>query len=166
MRTDIESRINEAEVCRSMGLFADSLSIYEKVLSEVPPQEGDTFDTVKKRIGLLKREIAQSEDTGPKAVSEKEISIFKKTLSAQGDAPAILDSASAFREMGLHGEAVAEYAKVFAEDYPVEKIVPDITESLLKLHSPSKAVEELDGMLQAQNLKDARLAQIKFLMGQ
>ncbi len=166
MRTDIESRINEAEVCRSMGLFADSLSIYEKVLSEVPPQEGDTFDTVKKRIGLLKREIAQSEDTGPKGVSEKEISMFKKTLSAQGDAPAILDSASAFKEMGLHGEAVAEYAKVFAEDYPVEKIVPDITESLLKLHSPSKAVEELDGMLKAQKLKDAKLAQIKFLMGQ
>ena len=113
MRTDIESRINEAEVCRSMGLFADSLSIYEKVLNDVSPQEGEPFDTVKKRIGLLKREIATSEETGPKGVSEKELSMFKKTLSAQGDALTILDSASAFKEMGLHGEAVAEYAKIF-----------------------------------------------------
>jgi type II secretory ATPase GspE/PulE/Tfp pilus assembly ATPase PilB-like protein len=166
MRTDIESRINEAEVCRSMGLFADSLSIYEKVLSEVTPQQGDTFDTVKKRISLLKREIAQSEDTGPKGVSEKDLSMFKKTFSTHGDAPAILDSASAFREMGLHGEAVAEYAKVFAEDYPAEKVVPDLIESLLKLHSPSKAVEELDGMIKGMDLEDAKLAQIKFTLGQ
>jgi type II secretory ATPase GspE/PulE/Tfp pilus assembly ATPase PilB-like protein len=166
MRTDIESRINEAEVCRSMGLFADSLSIYEKVLSEVTPQEGDTFDTVKKRIGLLKREIAENEETGPKGVSQKEISMFKKTLSAKGDAPAILDSASAFKEMGLHGEAVAEYAKIFAEDYPVEKIVPNLAESLLKLHSPSKAVEELDGMLKNKKLNNGKLAQIKFMLGQ
>ena len=166
MRTDIESRINEAEVCRSMGLFTDSLTIYEKVLSQVSPQDGDTLETVKKRIGLLKQEIADTEETKPKEVSAKEISMFKKTLSTQGDAPAILDSASAFKEMGLHGEAVAEYAKLFSEDYPVGNIVPDLTESLLKLHSPPKAVEELENMVKDQKLKKGELAQIKFMLGQ
>ena len=166
MRTDIESRINEAEVCRSMGLFSDSLNIYEKVLSHVSPQDADIKETVRKRISLLKKEIADTEETKPKGVSAKEISMFKKTLSAQGDAPALLDSASAFKEMGLHGEAVAEYAKLFSEDYPVEKIVPDLTESLLKLHSPSKAVEELEGMIKPQQLKKGKLAQIKFILGQ
>ena len=112
MRTDIESRINEAEVCRSMGLFSDSLNIYENVLSQVSPQDAETLETVKKRINILKKEIADTEDTKPKGVSAKEISMFKKTLSSQGDAPALLDSASAFKEMGLHGEAVAEYAKM------------------------------------------------------
>ena len=33
MRTDIDSRVNEAEVCRSMGLHGDALDIYEKILS-------------------------------------------------------------------------------------------------------------------------------------
>jgi type II secretory ATPase GspE/PulE/Tfp pilus assembly ATPase PilB-like protein len=166
MRTDIESRINEAEVCRSMGLFSDSLNIYENVLSQVSPQDAETLETVKKRINILKKEIADTEDTKPKGVSAKEISMFKKTLSAQGDAPALLDSASAFKEMGLHGEAVAEYAKLFSEEYPPEKFMPDLTESLLKLHSPAKAIEELSGMLKGQKLNKAKLAQIKFVLGQ
>jgi tetratricopeptide (TPR) repeat protein len=166
MRTDIESRINEAEVCRSMGLFSDSLNIYENVLSQVSPQDAETLETVKKRINILKKEIADTEDTKPKGVSAKEISMFKKTLSAQGDAPALLDSASAFKEMGLHGEAVAEYAKLFSEEYPPEKFMPDLTESLLKLHSPAKAIEELAGMIKGQKLNKAKLAQIKFVLGQ
>lgn len=166
MRTDIESRINEAEVCRSMGLFSDSLNIYEHVLSQVSPQDAETLETVKKRINILKKEIADTEDTKPKGVSAKEISMFKKTLSAQGDAPALLDSASAFKEMGLHGEAVAEYAKLFSEEYPLEKILPDLTECLLKLHSPSKAVEEMDSLIREQNLNKGKLALVKFLLGQ
>ena len=113
MNVDVESRINEAEVCRSMGLFTDSLKIYENILSNVPSEDGETLETIKKRIGLLKKEIADHEDTQPKAVSAKEISMFKKTLSSKGDVPAILDSASAFKEMGLHVEAVAEFAKLF-----------------------------------------------------
>ncbi len=58
MRTDIESRINEAEVCRSMGLYDDSLNIYESILPIVSPQDAQAQDKIKKRIGLLKKEIA------------------------------------------------------------------------------------------------------------
>ncbi len=166
MRTDIESRINEAEVCRSMGLFTDSLNIYENILSLVSSHDADTVETIKKRIGLLKKEIADHEEKQPKGVSAKEISMFKKTLSSQGDVPAILDSASAFKEMGLHNEAVAEFAKLFMEEYPVEKVVPELSESLLKLHTPSKALEELDKLIHDQKLNNGRLAQIKFLLGQ
>jgi type II secretory ATPase GspE/PulE/Tfp pilus assembly ATPase PilB-like protein len=149
-----------------MGLFSDSLNIYENVLSQVPPQDAEILETVKKRINILKKEIADTEETKPKGVSAKEISMFKKTLSAQGDAPALLDSASAFKEMGLHGEAVAEYAKLFSEEYPLEKIMPDLPERLLKLHSPSKAVEELDHLTQKQKLNKGKLALVKFLLGQ
>ncbi len=166
MRTDIESRINEAEVCRSMGLFSDSLNIYENVLSHVPEQDAETMETVKKRIDILKKEISDTEETQPKGVSAKEISMLKKTLSVQGDAPALLDSASAFKEMGLHGDAVAEYAKLFSEEYPPEKYMPDLTESLLKLHSPSKAIEEMENMTADQKLDKGKLALIKFVLGQ
>jgi type II secretory ATPase GspE/PulE/Tfp pilus assembly ATPase PilB-like protein len=166
MKIDIESRINEAEVCRSMGLFSDSLSIYEKILGSVSPQDTQTYDKIQKRIRLLKHEIDNQEDTGPKGVSAKEINMLRERLSNQGDVPAILDSASAFKEMGLHGEAITEYAKLFKEDYPVNKVISEITESLLKLHSPSKSSEELNSLVETQKLGKKEAANILFLFGQ
>jgi type II secretory ATPase GspE/PulE/Tfp pilus assembly ATPase PilB-like protein len=115
---------------------------------------------------LLKKEISDQEDTKPKGVSAKDISMLKKSFSSQGDVSEILDSASAFKEMGLHGEAVTEYVKIFKEEYPAEKIVPGLVESLLKLHSPSKAVKEFDKLIDGQKLARKDLAQIKFLIGQ
>jgi type II secretory ATPase GspE/PulE/Tfp pilus assembly ATPase PilB-like protein len=166
MKTDIESSINEAEVCRSMGLYSDSLSIYEKILGSVSPQDTQTHDKIEKRIRLLKHEINTHEDTGPKGVSAKEITMLRKRFSDQGDVPAILDSASAFKEMGLHGEAVPEFVKLLKEDYPVGKVVPELTECLLKLHSPAKATEELNDLLSAQKLEKKDVANIRFLFGQ
>ena len=166
MKIDIESRINEAEVCRSMGLFSDSLSIYEKILGSVSAQDTQTQDKIQKRIRLLKQEIDNLEDSGPKGVSAKELNMLRERLSNQGDVPAVLDSATAFKEMGLHGEAIAEYAKLFKEDYPLKKVVFEITESLLKLHSPSKASEELHKLIEAQKLGKKEVAQTLFLFGQ
>ena len=166
MSTDIESRINEAEVCRSMGLYGDSLNIYESILSIVSPQDGQVQDKIKKRIGLLKKEIADQEETKPKGVSAKDISMLKKSFTSQGDVSEILDSASAFQEMGLHGEAVAEYAKMFKEDYPAEKIVPGLVESLLKMHSPSKAVKEFDKLAGGMKIDKKYLGRLKFAIGQ
>lgn len=166
MKTDIESRINEAEVCRSMGLFSDSLSIYEKILGTVSPQDTQTHDKIQKRIRLLKQEIDNLEDSGPKGVSAEELTMLRERLSNQGDVPAILDSATAFKEMGLHAEAIAEYAKLFKEDYPISKVVFEITESLLKMHSPSKASEELNRLIESQKLGKKEVPQTLFIFGQ
>jgi type II secretory ATPase GspE/PulE/Tfp pilus assembly ATPase PilB-like protein len=99
-------------------------------------------------------------------VSDKELSMLRERLSNQGDVPAILDSATAFKEMGLHGEAIAEYAKLFKEDYPLNKVVFELTESLLKLHSPSKASDELSRLIEAQKLGKKEAAQTLFIFGQ
>jgi type II secretory ATPase GspE/PulE/Tfp pilus assembly ATPase PilB-like protein len=149
-----------------MGLYGDSLSIYESILSIVPPQDSQTQDKIQKRINLLKKEMTDREETKPKEVSAQDISMFKKTFSTQGDVTEILDSASAFQEMGLHGEAIAEYVKLFKEDYPKEKLVSKLTESLLKLHSPAKAVEESEKILKGQKLDKKVSARFKFLLGQ
>jgi type II secretory ATPase GspE/PulE/Tfp pilus assembly ATPase PilB-like protein len=166
MRTDIDSRINEAEVCRSMGLFGDSLNIYESILAIISPDDVPTQEKVKKRISLLKKEITEQEQSKPRGVSVKELSMFKKTLSNLEDVSVILDSASAFYEMGLHSEAVVEYAKLFKENYLPEKIIPLLIESLLKLHSPLKALDEVDQLIDNNKLKKKEIAQIKFLLGQ
>jgi len=166
MRTDIESRINEAEVCRSMGLYGDSLNIYESILSLVPPKDDQVQDKIKKRISLLKKEIQDQEQTKAPGVSAKELSMFKKTFTSQGDVSAILDSASAFQEMGLHGDAVAEYVKLLKEDYPKEKTVSQLAESLLKLYSPSKVLTEFDKLIKDLKLERKEIARIKFQLGQ
>jgi len=166
MKIDIESRINEAEVCRSMGLFTDSLSIYEKILGSVSPQDTQIHDKIEKRIRLLKQEIDSQEQSAPKGFSAKDITMLRERLSDQGDVPAILDSASAFKEMGLYGEAIPEFVKLLKEDYPVDKVIPELTESLLKLHSPSKATEELDKLITDQKLPKSNVAHIRFLFGQ
>ena len=166
MKTDIETRINEAEVCRSMGLYSDSLSIYEKILGSVSPQDTQTHDKIEKRIRLLKHEIDSQDESAPKGVSAKDITMLKERLSDQGDVPAILDSASAFKEMGLFAEAIPEYAKLLKEDYPVDKVIPELTESLIKVHSPSKASEVLNKLISDQKVPKDKVAPIKFQFGQ
>ena len=163
MNTEIESKMNEAEVCRSMGLFADSLKIYENILGNVSPEDSQIQDKIQKRIRLLKHEIDTEE---PKGVSAKDISMLRERLSHQGDVQAILDSASAFKEMGLHGEALPEFAKLLKEDYPVDKVMPEISDCLLKLHSPSKASDKLEKLLKPLELAKDDMAGILFLFGQ
>jgi len=165
MRTDIESRINEAEVCRSMGLYNDSLDIYESILLIVGPQDTHVQATIQKRINLLKNEIGDQIEALPIGEATKDLLISEITSSGKGDIPEILDSATAFKEMGLHPEAIAEYGKLFEQDYPNEKVIPLITESLLKLHSPAKAIEEFDRLVSKQNPEKSEIGRIKFLLG-
>ena len=75
MRPDIESRINEAEVCRSMGLYDDSLGIYESILSIVGLQDTHAQATIQKRISLLKNEIGDQKETKPIGVDVKDMLI-------------------------------------------------------------------------------------------
>ncbi len=166
MRTDIETRINEAEVCRSMGLYGDSLSIYESILAIVSPQETQVQDKIQKRINLLRKEIEKLDKVQTPGISAKELSVFKKTFSGRGDVFSIFDGASAFKEMGLYAEAVAEYAKMLTLDYPKKKIIPPMAESLLKANSPDKAVKEFDKLVEKKKLAKKESSQVKFLLGQ
>ena len=166
MNTEIESKINEAEVCRSMGLFEDSLKIYENILGSVSDQDPKTHEKIEKRIRLLKHEINNEAQTAPKGFSSKDITMLREKLSNQGDVPAILDSASAFKEMGLHGEALTEYTKLLKEDYPVNKVMPEISDCLLKQHSPTKASDKLESLLKPLKLEKEETASIVFIFGQ
>ena len=165
MSTDIESRINEAEVCRSMGLYGDSLDIYENILSLVGPQDAQLQATIQKRINLLKDEIGDQNETVPSSMDAEDVTIPSNVPLDRVDTPEILDSATAFQEMGLYPEAIAEYEKLFNENYPIEKLIPLIIECLLKLHSPAKAIEEFDHLISKQNTEEANIGRLKFILG-
>ncbi len=148
-----------------MGLFLESLAIYEKILPAVPRSASDMQEKILGRIDLLKQEIAKEEATVVPGVSAQEISWIREAISSSDDLSAVLDSASAFQEMGLHGEAVSEYAKLLGEDYPPEKLIPSLAECMLKLHSAPHAVSQLEALIQEVAVDDARAARLKYAMG-
>ena len=166
MRTDIESRTNEAEVCRSMGLYDDALNIYESIFSIIAPADNQVRVTIQNRIALLKKEITEKEETIQNGREYKNITTLKKNNSDEGDVPDMLASAAAFQEMGLHTEALAEYEKILKKDYPSEKVVSPIAESFLKLHSPAKALAEIDKLVSELEMGEKDIAHFKFLLGQ
>jgi len=162
---DIDPRIIEAETCRSMQLLNDSLRIYEAVLTDVPLQETSMHAKIENRIRLLKQEITDHENRRPDGDFDGEIDTIIGQLPEQEDAEMIFDKASAFKEMGLHRKAVAEYSKLLREGFQIDLFVPGLAECLLKLHAPQKAIAEIDQFVKNQSLENTDRAIIKFLFG-
>ncbi len=148
-----------------MGLFAESLAIYEKVLPALPGETPEIKETILSRIDLLKQEIAKENAAPAKEPATTDLTWIRGTIASAGDHSAIFDSAAAFQEMGLHGEAASEYAKLFAGDYPVEKLIPHLTESLLALHGADQAAKELAALIEGVNVDKPKAARIASLVG-
>ncbi len=166
MKADIKTRINEADVCRSMGLYDESLDIYKQIISSLPKNDVQTLKIIKTKISEVEKELADLEKTEPNQVSAEDISRFKESMMADDESnTALLDSAAAFSDMGLHKEAAAEYEKMIFQDYPVEKIFPQFAKTILKLHSPTKAVEQIESLVNDQRLDKKKRARIKFYFG-
>ena len=141
---DIDSKINEAEAYRSMGLFMESLDVYEKILSKLDKSNPAKRDGIMENIDRLKEEIAGQETVYEKTASPEDILHFKKTVSKHESVTAILGSASAWKELGLYGEAAEEYKKLFSLDCHPGEIASEMVQCLLKLQSPSKALEQVE----------------------
>jgi len=109
------------------------------------------------------------------AVSQEDISIFKKTLSGHDDVPTLLDGAAALKELGLMEEAIAEYEKLlkidyskfdYSEaDYSPLKIVCDYLTCLLDIKPPEDVVKDAYRVIYKQNIKEKETAQVKFWLG-
>jgi type II secretory ATPase GspE/PulE/Tfp pilus assembly ATPase PilB-like protein len=165
-RSAPDAKINEAEVCFSMGLFEEALVIYEQVLKEFPDLEGDKLRTVEEKIIDIKKEIEEKEKDEAGSVSSEEISMLKKSLSGQEDIPAILDSASAFKDLGLYEEALAEFEKLLVVDHPPDKIVPEVADCMLKLHSANELFAKIQKIVDDQRIDQEKRGRIEFLFGE
>ena len=161
-----DAKLNEAEVCFSMGLFEEALSIYEQVLKEFPDLDGEKLQAVEEKIIGIKKEIEEKEKDEAGSVSSEEISMLKKSLSGQEDIPAILDSASAFKDLGLFEEALSEFEKLLTVEHPPEKIVPEMADCLLKLHSPNELLEKIQKTVDDQRIESDKRGRIEFLFGE
>ena len=161
--TDIELKTKEAEAYRTHGLLQESLEIYEGILSSAPvlqPVQKKTFQDI---IRALKKEI-EALDQADATLTSEDISIFKETWTSEDNVQEVFGSISAYRELGLFNEAIDEYMKLFALDYPVANIIPGLAECLFKVHSPSRVIDQIEKIMADRNLKDQDKAEIKFFL--
>lgn len=163
-KIDIDLKIREAEAYRSQGLFAESLEIYEEILSVSTELDPDIGETAQKKIALLKEEIERLEKEVP-SLSDQDISYLKETLDSEETAHAIFTSALSLKELGLFREAVEEYTKLFDKDYPIVKIIGDLLECLFAIHSPSKVIDYIEKLIKETNLSDREKTDIHYKLG-
>jgi type II secretory ATPase GspE/PulE/Tfp pilus assembly ATPase PilB-like protein len=161
-----DAKINEADVCFSMGLFEEALSIYEQVIKEFPDLTGDKLRSLEEKIINVRKELEEKEKDEAGSVSSQEISMLKKSLSGQEDIPAILDSASAFKDLGLYEEALAEFEKLLTVEHPPEKLVPEMADCLLKMHSPNELLQKIAKLVDDQRISAEKRGRIEFLFGE
>ncbi len=174
-QNDIKIRIKEAEACYSMGMIADALGVYERILKGPPISDDHIQGTIKQKISQLKKEVADQEKNDRRGVTAEDISLFKKTLSAHEDVPTLLDGARALKELGLLEEAVAEYEKLmefdFSKsdyskfDYSPAKIIQDFLDCLLETKPPQEVVKTAYKAIYKHSLKDPEVAELKFWLG-
>jgi len=163
---DIALRIKEAETYHSMGLQKESLGIYEEILAVIPRDNVKGMEDIRIRISFLRNEINAWTEKESQILSRKNIEDIQNALTAVEDyAPAIYDSAFAFKELGLHKESLAEYEKLLALDYEKDTIIPEVSEVLFKLYPKMELILELDKFFGKYKFTDEQSARIKFGLG-
>jgi type II secretory ATPase GspE/PulE/Tfp pilus assembly ATPase PilB-like protein len=168
-------KIKEAETCHSMGMVEEALKLYEQVIASnqgLPPQ---TQQTLSEKVKRLKKEIREQQAPGRQGLSPEDLSIFRKTLAAQQDAPALLDGAAALKELGLMEEAVAEYEKLLAQNrsaggespsgYSPAAVISDYLACLLEVEPPAEVVKKAYKIIYQQNLKETEAAGLESWLG-
>ena len=164
--TDMALRIKEAETYYSMGLPRESLGIYEEILPVIPKDDIKGMDDIRIRISFIKNEIKERTEKESGELSQKNIADIQKSLTAIEDyAPAIYDSAFAFKELGLHKESLAEYEKLLTLDYEKDTVIPEVSEVLFKLYPKMELILELDRLFSKYKFTDEQSARIKFGLG-
>ena len=174
-QAEIEMKIKEAETCHSMGMMHEALQVYEQTLAELPDDGAPIRETIGNKISLLKKEMDAQQNIESQSISDEDITLFKKTLSAQDDIPTVLDGAAALKELGLMDEAIAEYEKLLEYDfskiesthvdYSPENIICDYISCLLGSKPPQEVVKEAYKVVYKHRLKEKQTARIKFWLG-
>jgi type II secretory ATPase GspE/PulE/Tfp pilus assembly ATPase PilB-like protein len=164
--TKIALRIKEAETYYSMGLPRESLSIYEEIFPVIPETDVKGKEDIRIRISFIKNEIKERTEQESQKLTQKNIAEIQKALVAVEDnAPAIHDSAFAFKELGLYKESLAEYEKLLNLDYEKDTVIPEISECLFKLHPKMDIILELDKFFDRFKFTNEQLSRIKYGLG-
>ena len=163
-KIDVDLKIKEAEVYRSQGLFAESLQIYQSILSEPVEIDSNIQETITEKIQMLKEKIEEIEQDDP-LLSTQDVTALQETWASDESVEEIISSASSFKELGLCKNAVEEYTKLFDYGYPIDDIAPELIECLYEIHSPSKVIEQIERISDEKNVSGQDKAAMFFKLG-
>lgn len=161
---NLEKRIQEAEIYHSQGLFEEALGLYEKILKDFPDLGAENHQAVSAAMEKLQTSIdecCQDDDT----LTAEDISLIKTAWEDSGSPDEVLDTASAFMELGLYREALDEYQKLVGMDFPLEQIFDNIAECLFNLHSPSRVIDQIENILEEQSVASEKQAPLLYQFG-
>jgi len=163
--TELQTKMKEAEVYCSMGLFSEALEVYDRILSESKVLGSPDRNMLQERVSVVKEQIAKLEETNGQDISGAEISRIKKTLSSSGNVQAVLDGAFALKELGHYKEAITEYRRLLQLDYPPAKIIPEIAGCLARFESLEETMVEVGRLLEGPKLGKKEKGRIQFRIG-
>ncbi|MCF8081034.1 MAG: GspE/PulE family protein [Desulfobacterales bacterium] len=162
MTTD--QRLREAEVYRDMGMFDESLSIYEELLTRAK----ETGDPSKPEIESRIREIEQELDRDRKASlaqpATEEVMKYLDDFSGEDGPAEFMDKAKALRELGLFKEAADSFRQMMKkakseEGFHIPDIVEELFSCLIEVESPEEAAAEIEARIESQGLSPAAAAE-------
>lgn len=162
---DISVKVKEAETYRSMGLLEESILIYEEILISKKILKNNIRNQLKSTIADIRLEIESLENCDANTISEEAIAIIRDTLAISDEVRHIIDSASAFMELGLYREALAEYAKVLGDESTRKDVIQNLATCLLKCSFPSEILSTVDKMVARTETNDKEKSEIKFRLG-
>ncbi len=161
----IDARIKSAEAYEAHGLHSEALVVYQNILAEISDIDDERRRQVQEKIKDLGREIEDQDQDSAFEISSEQVNHIKTGLSIGESAPEIYDSATAFRELGLFKEAIAEYQKLFRTDFQIDDFLSDYLECLLVVYAPSEVVEDVERMIGENQIDEKASAHIKFALG-
>ena len=174
-KSDIKTKIKEAEACHSMGMIDEALSLYEQLLSLSSADDDPDAETFRSKISQLRKEIEVRETADNQGLSAEDITLFRKNLSLHDDVPTILDGARALKELGLLEEATVEYEKLLQFDfgksdyskldYSPGQIVVDYLTCLLQAEPAKEVVKKAFKVIYQHQLSDKENARIQYWLG-
>ncbi|MFC1515950.1 ATPase, T2SS/T4P/T4SS family [Thermodesulfobacteriota bacterium] len=163
-KIDIDQKLREAEAYQTHGLFSESLKVYEEIRAVPDELDPEVLKDIQEKITQLKAEIDAVEEDDPE-ISSDALSILKETWTSDETADGIVGSALGLKELGLFKEATEEYKKLFDLEHPIDQIIPGLAECLFKVHSPSRAIDQIEDIIKEKGLNDSDKADVYFMVG-
>ena len=166
----IKNKIQEAETYYSMGMLEDSLSIYDQILSAGTAIDPEDLTCIRERVDKLKNDVLNNKTRPGPSLSEGDLNLIKKSLSANESVKDIINNASPLKELGLIREAAAEYEKLLKfdcskEGYTPVSIVVEVLSILFKIESHTAVIEKADKIIAENKIANKDASQIKLWLG-
>ncbi len=162
--SEINAKINEAELYQSMGLLEASLDTYHHLLSDFQISDPQKEQEIQSRMTFLKSQIHELDKEGVGKVSPRELSILQGS-PAEETVETLIESAAALKELGLVKESAAEYEKAFKKNPFSEDLMSRFLDCLLLFHSPDQVAEYLSPLVDQLDIEKNQQARLVSDMG-